>query len=468
MRYYPIFLDLRGKKVVFSGAGEHAAAKIRLLLKTEAAIAVYGSDSCEDVRQWAAEGRLTLVERGIVESDVIGATLVYGANDEDEADKKAVALGKAAGALTNIVDDLEASEFLTPAIVDRDPVTVAIGTEGTAPVLARKIKSDVEALLPAGIGILAKIAASFRSKVTSLPSGGKRRAFWSRFFLQDGPLALQAAGEEGAAKSLEALLEDFSHDRTQSVGRVTFAGAGPGDPGLLTLHCRKVLHEADVVLHDNLVTSEILELARREALLVNVGKRGFGKSMDQDTINQLMVDHARSGAHVVRLKGGDTAVFARLDEEVEALESAGIDWHVIPGITAASAAAASAGVSLTRRGRNASLRFLTGHDTDGFADHDWKALAMPGSAAAIYMGKKAAPFIRGRLLMHGADPATPVTIVADASRADQLTIVTTLLEMPDAIADRGLKGPAVLLLGIAARKAAETYVSPASQEREVV
>jgi uroporphyrin-III C-methyltransferase / precorrin-2 dehydrogenase / sirohydrochlorin ferrochelatase len=214
-----------------------------------------------------------------------------------------------------------------------------------------------------------------------------------------------------------------------------------------------VLDAADVVIYDRLVTPEILDLARREALMIDAGKEGFGSSMAQDDINALIVEHAQNGALVVRLKSGDPTVFGRLDEEIQALELAGISYRIIPGITAASAAVATIGQSLTRRGRNSSVRFLTGHDTKGFADHDWRALARPGEVAAIYMGKTSARFIQGRLLMHGADPLTPVTVIENASRPDQRVLACTLADLEPTLTRAGLIGPALTLYGLAPRHA---------------
>jgi len=228
---------------------------------------------------------------------------------------------------------------------------------------------------------------------------------------------------------------------------VTLAGAGPGDPDLLTLAVARALAAADVVLHDRLVSPEVLALARPGAVLIETGKEGFGAGMAQAEISALMVAHARAGWRVLRLKSGDPAVFGRLDEEIEALDAAGLDWTILPGITAASAAAASLGTSLTRRGRNGELRLLTGHDVAGFAEQDWRALARPGAVAAIYMGKRAARFLQGRLLMHGADPATPVSVVENVSRPTQQIVASRLASLA-ADLDR-ITGPAVLMLGLA-------------------
>ncbi|MCL3882622.1 uroporphyrinogen-III C-methyltransferase [Marivita sp. GX14005] len=235
---------------------------------------------------------------------------------------------------------------------------------------------------------------------------------------------------------------------------VAFIGAGPGDPELLTVKALRMLQEADVILHDRLVSAEIVALAGPDARVHDVGKEGFGPSIAQNAINALMVSEARSGARVVRLKSGDPTVFGRLDEELDALSDAGIGFTIVPGLTSASAAAAALGQSLTKRGRNAAVRFVTGHDMKGYADHDWRALAAPGEVAAIYMGKRAARFIQGRLLMHGAAPGTPVSIVENASRPDERILASTLGALAGDLDAASLSGPALLIYGLAPREAA--------------
>ena len=236
-------------------------------------------------------------------------------------------------------------------------------------------------------------------------------------------------------------------------GQVAFAGSGPGDPDLLTVKALRALQEADVILYDRLVSEEIMALAGAQAVLENVGKEGFGPQVSQEEICARLVAHAKAGKKVLRLKAGDPTIFARLDEELTALEEAGIASQIIPGITAASAAVAGIGQSLTQRGRNSSVRFLTGHDMKGFADHDWAALARPGEVAAVYMGKKSARFVQGRLIMHGAGRATPVTIVENASRPEQRVLETNLDRLPADLDAAGFDGPALTFLGLAPRKA---------------
>lgn len=453
MDHFPIFLSTAGRRVVLSGGGDAAEAKLRLLLKTQAKITVFAPEPSETIESWAVEGKLTLVRRALDHGDTLCSALFYAADEDDVEDARTATIAKADGALVNIVDNLSASEFITPAIVDRDPVTVAIGTEGAAPVLARAIKADLEEHLSPTLGTLARIGKTFRKAAEALPFGRARRDFWREYYFNAGPRAM-ADGEQAVPEALDFLLQDHL-ERKNREGHVAFVGAGPGDPELLTLKARKALDEADVVIHDRLVTPEILELCRREATMIDVGKTGFGPSAQQGDINALIVSHASQGAQVVRLKGGDATVFGRLDEEVDAVEAAGIGFHIVPGITSASAAVAAMGQSLTKRGRNSSVRFLTGHDTKGFAEHDWAALARPGEVAAIYMGKKTARFIQGRLLMHGADRNTPISLVENASRPDQRIVETDLNTLPETLEHEALNGPVLTFYGLAPRAAAQ-------------
>ena len=453
MDHFPIFLAVAGRRIILSGGGDAAMAKLRLLFKTTAHITVFAKDPLPEILHWEKNGKLALVRRKLETGDALCAALFYAANEDAQEDRRVAKLAHQAGALVNIVDNLQDSQFITPAIVDRDPVTVAIGTEGAAPVLARAIKADLEQRLPAQIGVLARIAKSFRKNVNALPMGRARRRFWSEFYFSTGPRALDESGESGIGKALSNLLATHVK-KAAPTGHVIFVGAGPGDPELLTLKACKALDRADVVLYDRLVGEPILELARREALLIDVGKTGFGASTPQHEINALLLKHSQNGQIVVRLKGGDATIFGRLDEEIDACEAAQVEWSIVPGITAASAAVAAIGQSLTRRQRNASVRFLTGHDMHGFHEQDWQALAKTNTIAAIYMGKKSARFIQGRLLMHGADPKTPVSIVEYASQPNQRIIEARLDHLAETLRAQTVSGPALTLFGLAARKAA--------------
>lgn len=458
MNHFPIFMAVEGRRIIVSGGGEAAVAKLRLLLKTKANLTVIAEEIAPEVVAWEADQKLTVIRRALQPGDAMCATLFYAANDDDAEDARVTALAHADGALTNWVDNLGRSQFITPAIVDRDPVTVAIGTEGAAPVLARTIKADLEERLPRALGTLARVGKAFRKAAEVLPMGRARRGFWSDYYNVTGPKVFDAEGEDGLTPELERLLDTHLNRKAED-GQVTFVGAGPGDPELLTIKARRALHEADVVIHDRLVTLDILELARREAEIIDMGKEGFGPATPQEDINAAIVAHAQNGAHVVRLKSGDATVFGRLDEEIEACTAAGVAFSVVPGITSASAAVAAIGQSLTQRDRNSSVRFVTGHDVKGYADQDWNALAAPGQVAAIYMGKRAAHFLQGRLLMHGADPATPITLVENVSRPNQRIVVSTLATLVSDLDQERLEGPVLILFGLAPRKAIETLIT---------
>ncbi|MCY4259774.1 MAG: siroheme synthase CysG [Rhodobacteraceae bacterium] len=448
VRYYPIFADLAGQTVVVSGAGDTAACKLRLLLKSPARILVYGADPIDEIVQWHSEGQIDLVPRRLLKDDQVECMLFYAANEDEAENLRVLDFAKSFGVLVNMVDVPEKSQFITPAIVDRGPVTVAIGTEGTAPVLARRIKAAVEKMLPAALGQIALISGQFRHHVARLSDGKARRAFWETIFPQHDPFRHAHRDPAGFPEVLNSALNGAG-DR-QEEGCVMFVGAGPGDPELLVYRARREIDRADVVLHDRLVPKPILELARREARIINVGKSARGGDWQQDAINRLMVDCAGTGLRVVRLKSGDPVLFGRLDEETDALEANGIRYRVIPGITSASAAAATAGRSLTRRHRNSSLRLATGHDLNGFTELDWKEMAKPNAVTAVYMGRNSTKFIRGRMLMHGADAAMPVTVVANASRPDEAITVTTIGALPDALQGCVADLPVILLLGLSA------------------
>ncbi|MGD9536230.1 MAG: siroheme synthase CysG [Alphaproteobacteria bacterium] len=450
MRYFPLFIDTRNAAAVVIGGGDMAEAKLRLLLKTDAQIRVIAQEATSQIQAWAAQGRLVWSRHALTGRDLDGARLVYVATGSPAEDRRIAEAARAAGALVNVTDDREASNALTPAIVDRDPVVVAIGTEGSAPVLTRLIKGRLEAWFSPRLGALARIAARRRDKTLAFPPADRRAAL-RRFFEGAGEHALYDRGDAAATALLDELLDEAQAHRPD--GRVALVGAGPGDPELLTLKARKRLDTADVVLHDRLVDPAILELARREAKLIEVGKTPDGPAWCQDQINAAMIEAARAGAFVVRLKGGDPLVFGRADEEIEALEAAGIDYEIVPGITAAVAAAAAARFSLTRRGRNKAISFLTAHDARGFAEHDWRGLARPGEAFAIYMGVRGARFVQGRLLIHGASAATPVTIVENASRPDQKLVAGTLGRLTELLAEAGIGGPAIIFVGLTPRAA---------------
>ena len=447
MDYLPIFVATTGHRIIVAGEGQLAEAKCRAVLKTAAAVTLFSEAPTEVMREWADQRRLTLHARPCGPADLRGVRLVYAASENEAANRQLAEWARQAGAWVNVLDEPDECDFITPAIVDRDPVVVAIGTEGTAPVLARQIKADVEAMLPLHLGRLARAAQSFRVRVSeTLIPGRSRRQFWKAFFKLELPHG--KASERELELSLQSLLTQHKQFAPPQ-GRIAFVGAGPGDPELLTMKARRLIHEADVVVYDRLVGSEVLELARREAKFISVGKKGFGPAVSQQEINAQLVREATAGYLVVRLKGGDPSLFGRLDEELEAAANAGITTEVVPGITAASAAAATLQVSLTRRHRNSSTTFLTAHDAEGFAEHEWQQLVRSGQSLAVYMGRKTATFLQGRLLMHGADRHLPVTCIENVSLPTQRAFVSDLGQFAEQLDQQSFNGPLIILVGIA-------------------
>ena len=453
MDFLPIFVATTDRKIVVVGQGQMADAKCRGVLKTTANVTVFADTPSVEAQGWAEQGLIDLRSGLPSAKDFEGAALFYAAHAEDSINDALADMARSAGAIVNVLDRTDACDFITPAIVDRDPVVVAIGTEGSAPVLARQIKADVEAMLPAELGRFARLANAFRSKVRALPEGLPRRNFWKAFFK---PEQIQAAGSDEAIKaSLEALLSRHLEEEPET-GSVAFVGAGPGDPELLTLKARRYIHEAEVIIYDRLVTKGVLELARREAKFIDVGKKGFGAQVTQDKINEHLVREAQAGCKVVRLKGGDPSVFGRLDEELAALAEAGIDSTVVPGITSAAAGAASLKQSLTRRDRNSSITFMTAHDAKGYAEHDWRQLVRSGQALAIYMGRKSATFLQGRLLMAGADSDLVITCVENISRPEERRFTSTLSAFAQRLDDDNWNGPLIIFVGIGNERVATT------------
>lgn len=452
MRYLPIHVDTANQRILIVGGEAAAEAKLRTLIKTDAELFLVAPEVGPEVARWIKAEKIVWAQREFHESDLNDVRLVYAATEDDDMNARIAALSGARGLLVNAADQKDACAFITPALVDRSPVIVSIGTEGTSPSLARALKSEFEQLLPSTLGSLANKINSLRAKVKlSLPDLSIRQTFWADIFDgRDLRSQLRITEPELEARVDEKITAGKASEKT---GQVVLVGAGPGAPELLTLGARQTLHAADVIVYDRLVSQDILDFGRREAEYIYVGKDPHGHSTRQDAINETLIEKAREGSHVVRLKSGDPLIFGRADEELDALKEAGVAAQIVPGITSAAAAAAEIGTSLTTRGRNKSVSFITGHDAEGFADHDWKALAGEKARAAIYMGVGASRFIQGRLLLHGAERSTPVTVVENASRSNQLIVATTLGHLADDIMARGIKGPAILLLGYAPREA---------------
>lgn len=461
MRYFPLFLDLDNRKAVIVGGGEEALRKARLLLKTKARIHVVAPDLHHELLGYLKEGRLIWADKHFQPAVLDEATIAFSA--EDDLHEVVSAAARARGIPVNAVDDAALSTFITPSIVDRDPVVVAIGTEGTAPVLGMGLRGKIEALLPQALGKLATAASGLRDHVAErVPQGNRRRSFWQRYFFGSIRDSFLAGDAKTYSNELEAALID---DSSPSVGRVSLVGAGPGDPELLTLKAQRKLLEADVIVHDRLIGPGILELARRDAVRIPVGKKPFAPSPKQSEINAILIREARAGHQVVRLKGGDPYIFGRGGEEQAALIAEGIPVDIVPGITAALGCASSIGLPLTQRGQNRAFTLLTGASEDGLADHDWQALARPGLAFAIYMGVNAAGDISAELLDAGIDHATPVTVVENGTLANERVMMCSIGSLWETLVLNGVEGPAIIYVGLKpAKTSADILPFPARDE----
>ncbi len=460
MDYFPIFLDLKGRPALIVGGGGAAARKLRLLQKAHAIVTVVAQRPVGEIE--AADVRL--IRRGFVAGDVNGQAIVFAASGDDSLDDRVAEAARAAGIPVNVLDRASASTFILPAIVERDPVVVAISSGGCAPVLARRLREAIERLLPARLGALARFADGFRGAVKGLlPDPTGRRRFWERFF--DGAVAEAVlAGEEAKAREgMISLVNRRAANDSGGAGIVHLVGAGPGSPDLLTVRAVQVMQRADVVVYDRLVGPQILDQARRDAERVYVGKAAGHHSLPQEDINALLARLAGEGKRVVRLKGGDPFIFGRGGEELEYLRKRGIPVEVVPGITAALGCAASVGLSLTHRDHAQALTLVTAEGRDGEPPIDWSALAKPNQTLAIYMGVGAAGRIAQRLIASGLSPSTPVAVVENGTLPDQRGVVGRLAGLRSLIRETGITGPAIIFVGEVARNVAAgaTRVSPA-------
>lgn len=454
---FPAFFKVSRKTVAIIGGGPAAAAKTRLLGETDALLRIVALSPSHELEADAARLGATVVREAFEPSHIADAALVFAATEIETDDRRIADAARALGKPVNVVDRPDLCDFTTPAIVNRAPLAVAIGTEGAAPVLARHVRARIEALLAPETGRLAALADSLRGVVADLvPAGEARRRFWANLF--DGPVAARAlSGDEPGARAEAMRMMAAEPD---VAGFVWLVGAGPGAVDLLTLRAQRVLQEADVIVHDALVPEAVVAMGRRDAERISVGKRKGAHEASQAEIEEILVREARAGRRVVRLKSGDPMVFGRVGEEMAALSAAGVAYEIIPGVTAAFASAASAKAPLTLRGVSSSLVFATGHDLDGQTLPDWAGLALSGATVAVYMGRSVAGAVADRLIEAGLSPDTPAAAVENASRADETILSGALRDLP-ALAERGdLTGPVLILIGRALARAEQSAAEP--------
>jgi uroporphyrin-III C-methyltransferase/precorrin-2 dehydrogenase/sirohydrochlorin ferrochelatase len=447
MKYFPVFFNLESQRVLIVGGGEVALRKLILLERTGAAVTVVAPELAAEIRERAIAGKIRAEAREFVPEDLDGARLVIVATARRAVNRWIAALSEARSIPVNVVDDREASRFIVPALIDRDPVLIAVSTGGASPVLARRLRERLEASIPARIGELASWLKALRhaARMRLRDTTARRKVFEQ---IIDGPAARRFfAGDARGAQRIAQQLLGGTSKASPAPGEVTLVSAGPGDPELLTLKALRALQDADVILHDRLVPAAVLDMARRDAARICVGKAAGRIGSTQQEINELLVEQARQGKRVVRLKGGDAFIFGRGGEELEALRKAQIAYSVIPGVTAAIGAAAYAGIPLTHRDFAHSVTFVTGHaDQDG-REPDWAALAKPGKTAVFYMGLARIEHIAARLRSHGAAGGLPAAVVAQGTLDEQRVITGNLNSIAAEAARAQVESPALLIVG---------------------
>lgn len=445
MDYLPLFHKLQGRVVLLVGGGEMALRKARLLLETGARLRVVAPWVSDELQSLLAAKQGQCVLREYQAADMQGCCLVLATTDQPAVNLTIAEHAQALGIPVYAVGAPELSSIIFPAIVDRSPLIVAVSSAGHAPVLARLARAKIETWLPASYGRLAGLAAKFRDQVkTLLPHVQPRRVFWEDVF--QGQIAEHVfAGRMHQAEQL--LHEKISGAQNQVVGEVYLVGAGPGDPDLLTFKALRLMQQADVVLYDRLVAPAILELCRRDADRMYVGKQASNHSVPQDQINLRLVELARQGKRVVRLKGGDPFIFGRGGEEIEELAAQHIPFQVVPGITAASGCSAYAGIPLTHRDYAQSVRFVTGHPKEGVLDLPWSELVSPTQTVVFYMGLGCLPEICQQLMAHGRAAQTPIALAENGTTAQQRVFAGTLATIHQQVSEFAVQSPSLIIVG---------------------
>jgi uroporphyrin-III C-methyltransferase / precorrin-2 dehydrogenase / sirohydrochlorin ferrochelatase len=441
---FPAFFKVEGLRVVVFGNADEAFAKTRLLANTRARIVVVADDPDIEFLAYIRAKGIEHIARTFHADIVAGAVLVFAATGDEVLDRVIVEAARKLRIPANAVDQPDYCDFYTPALVNRAPVAVAIGTEGAGPVLGQMIRARVDQLLPPSLGTLARLAASYRVAVDRLvPRGVARRVFWRRFFSDTPAEAVEKGDVSGARRAATRLLREIGAVE----GHVWLVGAGPGAADLLTLRAQRVMMEADVIVHDALVPQAVVDMGRRDAERLAVGKRKGCHSKSQAEINTLLVSLAAEGKRVVRLKSGDPLVYGRAGEEMAALREAGISYEIVPGITSAFAAAADFELPLTLRGVASSMVFTTGHDLNGDVLPDWASLAVSGATIAVYMGRTVAAHVARRLMEAGLAHDTTIAVVENASRQERRLFHGTLAHLPALERRDDLAGPVMVIIG---------------------
>jgi len=448
MQYLPVFFHLQHRACLIVGGGKVALRKLRLLCQAGALVTVLAPEYCDALRKIAEEdAAITLLQQSFSESALDGIALVIAATDQATVNSEVAQAAQLRNIPVNVVDQPKLGTFILPSIIDRSPVQIAVSTAGTSPVLARLLRTRLESILPANYGQLAELVARYRGKVSQLlGTVTERRRFWEQE-LQGRVAELIFSGQFQAAE--KALQKSIQHAATQTgaTGEVYLVGAGPGDPDLLTFRALRLMQQADVVLYDRLVAPPILELTRRDADRIYVGKERAQHAVPQEQINNMLVRLAKSGKRVLRLKGGDPFIFGRGGEEIDQLAASGISFQVVPGITAAAGCAAYAGIPLTHRDHAQSCVFVTGHLRDGSINLNWKTLTQPHQTVVIYMGLSGLPQLCMQLIEHGLSQETPAALVQQGTTSNQRVFTANLGTLPNLVQNHTVKAPTLVIVG---------------------
>lgn len=447
MDYFPLFFKLQDQPCLVVGAGETAVRKITLLLKAGARISIVARSFNSECLALAQKNNLPYQQRDFIAADVQGSRLVIAATNDRPTNQQIAAAANQQAIWINVVDDPELCSFIFPALIERTPLIAAISSGGASPVLARLLRAKIETVIPAAYGKLAELAERFRPAVKQqIKDPRQRRIFWENVL--QGSIAESAlAGQlEVASAAIEQLLQANATDAPKS-GEVYLIGAGPGDPDLLTFRALRLLQQADVVVYDRLVSPGILELARRDSRKIYVGKERNNHSVPQESINDLLAKLALEGQRVARLKGGDPFIFGRGGEEIATLMAQGIQFQVVPGITAASGCASYSGIPLTHRDHAQSCLFVTGHLKDGSMDLDWAQLAAPRQTVVVYMGLVGLPLLCQQLIAHGAPADLPIALIEQGTTNQQRVFTGSLTTLPGKINALAVRAPTLLIIG---------------------
>ncbi len=449
MDQLPIFLNVNGKRTLIVGNGVSAARKADLLLRAGSDLTIVAPMLGEELSQLAETYSFKHQATELTAADLHGCLVVFACSSDDSVNQKLRGFAAAAGVLVNVSDKTEECDFIMPALVDRTPLLIAISSGGTSPLLVRMLKARFETTIPAAYGRLAEFAGSYRDRIKKLiPNMTRRRRFWEA--MVSGPVAehIYSSQIEQAESLMESQLQEAAVAGDQPpLGEVYLVGTGPGDPDLLTFRALRLMQQTDVVLYDRLIGEGILNLVRRDAKRIYVGKLKNDHTVSQEEIGRMLIDLAQQGKRVLRLKGGDPFVFGRGGEEIEALSENGIAFQVVPGVTAANGCAAYAGIPLTHRDHAQACVFVTGHEKDGELKLNWKSLIQPRQTVVLYMGLSSLGAITQGFLRNGADPATPAAVIENGTRHGQRVITGTLESLLDKASMAKVKSPALIIVG---------------------